>query len=320
MSLTAYIYIFVIIAILQTVYIAIARKAGIVSVPCRRSSHLRPTVSGGGIVFYFAVIAFYITTGMTYTYFAIGATILAAISFADDLHPLGVLVRMAAQIIGVTLAAMQLGIISEMPLWATILVIITGTGFVNACNFMDGVNGITGGYSLLTLLTLYVVNRHEPFITPSFLIIPAMAAAIFCFCNIRRHALCFAGDVGSVTVGYILLYAIGSLIDATHSIAPLVFVAVYGVDTVLTIIHRMMLRQNILQSHRMHLYQIISNEMGLGHIATASLYIGIQALINVGALWLPVNPVTFLAAVIALLSVIYIFMISRRPVINDRHG
>lgn len=256
-------------------------------------------------------MAFYIAGGMSCTLFAAGATLLAAVSFADDLRPLGVLVRMAAQLTGVTLAAMQLGVIGHMPLWATVAAIIIGTGFVNACNFMDGVNGITGGYSLITLLTLLLINTRESFIDPSFLIISAMAAAIFCFCNYRRHALCFAGDVGSVSVGYILLFALGSLMIATRSLAPLVFVAVYGVDTVLTIVHRLMLRQNILQSHRMHLYQLISNELGLGHIATASLYIAVQAIINAGALWLPVDPVIYLCAVIVVLAAVYIVIMRR---------
>lgn len=296
---------------METLYFVLARRMHIVAEPCGRSSHSRPTVSGGGVVFYFALLAFCIASGASYIPLLAGATLLAGVSFADDMRPLGVCVRMAAQIVGVTLAAVQLGAFAQLPLWAVVAAMVVGAGFVNACNFMDGINGITGGYSLLTMLTLWYIDTHIPFISTDFPVIMAMAAAIFCFCNYRRRALCFAGDVGSVTVGYAMLFGLGSLMLATRSVAPLVFVAVYGVDTVLTILHRMMLRQNILRSHRMHLYQLISNEMGAGHLRTSAIYIGVQAIVNAGALWLGVNPYVYLAAVTVILGVIYIVLVRK---------
>lgn len=262
-------------------------------------------------MFYFALVAAFFVSGFSYPVIVAAATVLAVVSFVDDLRPVNVYLRMGLQLAAVGAACVELHVAELLPWWGVVLAVILGTGFVNACNFMDGINGITGAYSLLTFVTLLMVDRACLYADPSFLIIMAMGSAIFCICNCRRHALCFAGDVGAVTVGFAMLVAVGFDMLACHSITPAVFVAVYGVDSALTILHRIWLRQNILRSHRMHLYQIMANELRLGHIRTAAVYIVVQAAINAGALWLPVAPYAYLWAVVALLAVVYIVMMRR---------
>lgn len=147
---------------------------------------------------------------------------------------------------------------------------------------MDGINGMTGGYSLVVLLSLTYLNHQLGFVDPDFLGVVLLAVFVFNIFNFRKDAKCFAGDVGAISIAFITLFLVGRLIIATQDITYLLLLAVYGVDTGLTILHRLGLGERITEPHRKHLYQILVNEMNLSHIGVSSLYMGLQLSVSVG--------------------------------------
>lgn len=310
------IYIFILLALLELAYILVARRFGIVDKPNLRSSHSRPIVRGGGIVFYFAVVAWFILSGCSDYLAFIAFTLLALISFCDDIHNIPVLPRLITQLISVGLLLWQMDILpSGIALWLSLLII--GTGSINAFNFMDGINGGVGLYSLLTLLVLYWINHTYAFIDSDLLSFSIIAAFIFIFLNFRRVAVCFAGDVGSILMGAIIFYATARLVLVTKNPLWFTLLAVYGVDTFLTIIRRIILRKNIFHAHRMHAYQIASNERAMSHLLVASIIAALQLIIDLLFITYFSTNATFLILTLLLLAALYLLTI--RPGRNTRH-
>ena len=144
----------------------------------------------------------------------------------------------------------QFGILNWHDWWIVLVALIVCVGITNAYNFMDGINGITGGYSLAVLAPLVYLNAKDGFIEMSYLYIIGLSLIVFCFFNFRKKAKCFAGDVGSITIAFILLFALGRLILQTGDFAYIIFLAVYGADSILTICHRIQLHENLGEAHR----------------------------------------------------------------------
>ena len=94
---------------------------------------------------------------------------------------------------------MQWGLFGgDMPWWYVVIAFIFCTGVINAYNFMDGINGITGGYSLVVLGALAYINcAVTQFVMPELIYIAIAGCLVFCFFNFRKKAKCFAGDCGS---------------------------------------------------------------------------------------------------------------------------
>ena len=215
-------------------------------------------------------------------------------------------------IIDIHFAAMLLlfqefGILNLESWWMILLGLIFCVGIINAYNFMDGINGITGGYSLAVLLPLYYLNRELDFVDPNFLLVVLFSVLVFNFYNFRTRARCFAGDVGSVGIAFIILFALGRLILQTGDFSYLLFLMVYGVDSVLTIVHRLLLHENIGEAHRKHVYQLMANELRIPHVVVSSVYMGTQLLLSFGLILLPFNHWTYFGIVLVILTVIYVW-------------
>jgi len=104
---------------------------------------------------------------------------------------------------------------------------------------------------------------------------------VFVFFNFRRKAICFAGDVGSVGIAFIIIFLIAQLITTSGDITYLFLFLVYGLDTITTIIFRLFRGENIFEAHRSHFYQFLANEKKIPHQYVALMYGIIQLLINV---------------------------------------
>lgn len=306
-----YVLITAIIILAEILYFRIADKYNIIDKPNLRSSHTHITLRGGGIVFPVSMLLYMLFFGVEYLWFMLGLTAVCAVSFIDDIRSVPRYVRLVFQFGSMFLMFYQWGIINVSDWLAIILALVFCTGIINAYNFMDGINGITGGYSLVVLLALLVVNHKAQFIEPSFILVAIIAVLVFCFFNFRKQARCFAGDVGSVGVAFIIIFVLGRLILQTGQLWYIVFLAVYGVDSILTIIHRIILKENITLPHRKHAYQLMANELKLPHITVSLIYMSIQAVISAGAVWLPVNKWLYLGAVVAVLSVAYVVFMKR---------
>lgn len=306
-----YLIIFVLLFVAELFYFKIADKCNIIDKPNDRSSHSRITLRGGGIIFYFGALAYFLSNHWEYPWFMLALTLITFISFVDDIRSTSQGLRLVFHFSAMALMFYQWGLFS-LSWWWIIVALIICTGIINAYNFMDGINGITGGYSLVVLVALAYINAEIiPFIEPALIYTVLCSVLVFCFFNFRKKAKCFAGDVGSVSIAFVLLFLIGKLIIATGDFSWIILLSVYGVDSVLTIIHRLMLHENIGLPHRKHMYQLMANELKMPHVLVSLIYMAVQVLIILGYLCFMEYGYWYLAGIILCLSLFYMLFMKR---------
>ena len=304
--------IFVILFVLEITYFKIADKCNIIDKPNERSSHSTIVLRGGGIIFMLVLWIWAAFYGFGYPWFVVAVTLIAGVSFVDDIRSLPDSVRLVAQFVAMGLMFYQMDMLHWEMWWVVMLALIVSVGATNIINFMDGINGITGGYALASLIPIYILNKEMGFVEESLVLTVILADVVFCLFNFRPKgkAKCFAGDVGSIGIAFILLFMIGQLIMRTGDVTYLIFLLVYGVDGFLTIIHRIMLHENLGEAHRKHAYQLMANELKIGHVKVSLLYMGIQMAVSLGFIYLcPNTPLAhwlYLLGALLLLSVAYV--------------
>lgn len=268
------------LALLLLFYFRLAVQFKIIDKPNQRSSHSRITIRGAGIIFPIAILLQALFSGFQYPLFTSGLLLISIVSFYDDLRPLSNKIRLLIHLLAVSLLFMQSGLMSYSVL-IIIPVYILVIGTINAYNFMDGINGITGAYSLITILSLYFINETQStFVFSEWLIIVAISLLVFNFFNFRKKAKCFAGDVGSVSMAFIIIFFLLLLILKTGDLKYIGLLLFYGLDTVSTIIFRLIRRENIFEAHRSHFYQYLANVNGWPHLRVSALYMVVQLLVN----------------------------------------
>lgn len=301
-----YIVIAAILMAAELLYFKIADRFNIIDRPNMRSSHTSITLRGGGVVFLFGAWIYAAFFGVTYPWFLTGLTLVGVVSFIDDVHSLPDSVRLVVQFAAMFLMFYQFGILNWNDWWIVCIALIVCVGITNAYNFMDGINGITGAYSLAVMLPLIYLNESVGFIAMPFLVVITLSILVFLFFNFRKKAKCFAGDVGSISMAFIVVFALGLLILQTRDFSYIVFLAVYGVDAVLTIVHRIMLHENLGEAHRKHAYQLMANELKLSHLKVSGGYMLVQLAVSAGLIFIPINHYLYLGLVIILLSGAYV--------------
>ena len=276
-----YLVIFFLLLLSELIYFRIADKCNIIDKPNERSSHTNVVLRGGGIIFLIGVWIWSAFFGFTYPWFLVGLTLVAGISFIDDIRSLPDSVRLIVQFVAAAMAFYQMDILHWNLWWVVILALVVYVGITNVINFMDGINGITAGYALAVLLPLYLLNEQMEFVEPSLILVTILSVIVFCFFNFRPKgkAKCFAGDVGSIGIAFILLFIIGKLIIQTGDVTYLLLLVVYGIDACLTIMHRIQLHENLGEAHRKHAYQLMANELKIGHVKVTSLYMVLQLVV-----------------------------------------
>lgn len=306
-----YLIILVLLFTAELFYFKIADKCNIIDKPNERSSHSRITLRGGGIIFYFGALAYFVSNEWEYPWFMLALTLITFISFVDDIRSTSQGLRLVFHFSAMALLFYQWGLFS-LSWWWIIIALIVCTGIINAYNFMDGINGITGGYSLVVLGGLAYINALiVPFVEPVFIYTVLCGVLVFCFFNFRKKAKCFAGDVGSVSIAFILLFLIGKLIIQTGDFSWIILLSVYGVDSVLTIIHRLMLHENIGLPHRKHMYQLMANELKMPHVVVSGIYMAVQVIVIMGYMYFLNHGYIYLSCTILLLSIIYIVFMKK---------
>lgn len=308
-----YIILFLILVLLLNLYFRVALRFGIVDRPNGRSSHERPTLLGGGIVFYLAVVLYFLFFEFQYPYFLAGMSLLSIVSFIDDIKPQAALLRLLVQFTSIALLIIEWKVpMLALPipmLFALLLLLIIGVGFLNAFNFMDGINGMLGAGGLAVGLgLLYIEYYIVSFVNAPLLIVLLISLLIFNFYNFRKKAVCFAGDVGAMALAFVLLFLVGKLIIVTSNFSWIGLFTVFGVDVVLTIMHRIKLRENLLVAHRKHLFQIMANELNMPHLVVSSIYALIQILLTIGIIVFSEHSLIFFAGSVVVLSIIYYSM------------
>ena len=303
-----YIIFIILLVFAELLYFRIADHFNIIDKPNERSSHTSVTLRGGGILFWVGVLFYFLMSGWHYPWFFAGLTLVAAISFADDVKLQSPIVRLVLQFIGLLLMSIQWQLF-DFSWIIVVLVIVVSVGVLNAFNFMDGINGITGGYSLAVLASLWYVNNYvTAFVDNNLIYLVFLALLVFNFFNFRIKAKCFAGDVGAVSIAFILIFILGMLIIKTGDLSYIAFLLVYGVDSVLTIVHRILLKENITEPHRMHLYQLLSNELKVTQLLVSTIYAVLQLLISFGFIMFYSVSLWYLVIVAVLLTVVYLII------------
>ena len=306
-----YIIILVLLFVAELFYFRVADKFNIIDKPNERSSHSRITLRGGGIIFYFGALAYFLSNHWEYPWFMLALTLITFISFVDDIRSTSQSLRLVFHFTAMAFMFYQWGLFS-LSWWWIIIALIICTGIINAYNFMDGINGITGGYSLVILGALAYINSEiTMFVEPALINTVLCSVLVFCFFNFRKKAKCFAGDVGSVSIAFILLFLIGRLIVKTEDFSWIILLSVYGVDSVLTIIHRLMLHENIGLPHRKHMYQLMANELKMSHVVVSFIYMVVQAIVIVGYIMCLNYGYWYLFGTVLLLSLLYICFINK---------
>ena len=331
-----YFLIFVLLLVAELVYFRIADKCNIIDKPNQRSSHSTIVLRGGGIIFLIGAWVWSAFFGFDYPWFLAGLTLVAGVSFVDDIRSLPDSVRLVAQFAAAAMAFYQLDILHWDMWWIVLVALIVYVGATNVINFMDGINGITAGYALAVLVPLGLLNTnyHElamnlatncssvfssdgVFVDQSLIVASIIAAVVFCIFNFRPKgkAKCFAGDVGSIGIAFIMLFLLGNVIIKTEDITWLIFLLVYGVDGCLTIVHRIMLHENLGEAHRKHAYQIMANELKIGHVKVTLLYMAMQLAVSLGFIYLCPNTALchwmYFVGALAVLAIAYVLFMKK---------
>ena len=264
----------------ELAYFKIADHYDIIDKPNHRSSHNEITIRGGGIVFPLSILVWFMFSGFQYPLFVGGLFLISFISFMDDLKDMSRLLRLVGHVLATALVFWALGLFAYSWLWL-ILIFFFFTGVINAYNFMDGINGITGVYSMVMFLTLLWINHYKiHFVDNDLLIFAIIGLIVFNFFNFRKKAICFAGDIGSIAMAFIICFLLVRLMLQTADVTYILLLAIYGVDVVCTIAIRLYRKENILQAHRSHLYQLLVNERKYQHLTVAVLYGIAQVVVN----------------------------------------
>ena len=296
-----YLLIAVVLLLAELLYFRIADYFNIVDKPNERSSHSRIVLRGGGVIFTISIIIWYVWQmimgewGLVQEYhpFMVGLIMVAGVSFWDDVHSLPDSLRMAVQIVAFLLMFWSIGLMQWSLWWVIPIALFFCVGATNIINFMDGINGITAGYGLAMIAPILLVNRGMSFIEQSYLVVAIIGLLVFSIFNMRPKgkAKCFAGDVGSIAIAFIILFALGKLMMATGDVTYIVFFLWYGVDGAMTIFHRIMLHENLGQAHRKHAFQLMSNELKMGHVTVTMIYTIGQLVVSLGFIYLCPNTI-----------------------------
>jgi UDP-GlcNAc:undecaprenyl-phosphate GlcNAc-1-phosphate transferase len=268
------------LAIFSGIVVRVMISIGVPDHPDPRKSHSQVTPKSGGVgivaAFLLGVIMLYrygsvSRLGEGYFLGVIGAAILmAAVSFIDDLFDLSFLIKLGTQFAA---AAVAIG----SGLWVHLFAlpyfghvdagqfgIVLTFGFIlfitNAMNFIDGLNGLAAGVTLLTCLILSAIAAlYSGFFVYTAALLLAGAVLGFLPFNFPRAKI-FMGDVGSQFCGFML--ALFGIAAARYEAAPLSFLLIplllSGVlfDVAFTLVRRAIAGDNLTQAHRSHLYQI----------------------------------------------------------------
>jgi len=327
-----YLIIAVLLLAAELIYFRIADKCNIIDKPNERSSHSTIVLRGGGVIFAISMVIWFIwqmvngewCTVQDYLPFMIGLLMVAGISFVDDIHSLPDSLRMVVQIVSILLMFWSVnlgsgGTVHGSWFWQVVIALVAlffCVGATNIINFMDGINGITAGYALAMLVPIALVNGSgsmvNGFIEPSYLIVAIIGVLVFSLFNFRPKgkAKCFAGDVGSIGIAFIILFALGKLMLATQDVTYIIFFLIYGIDGSMTIFHRIMLHENLGQAHRKHAYQLMANELKMSHVMVSLLYMAMQLVVSLGFIYLCPNTIVahwiYLVGVGLVLAIAYV--------------
>ena len=294
-------------------------------IPAQHDLHTIPTPWGGGIAVISVILlswfglSFYITNSWdsTYNVYLVITIIVAIVSLLDDLKNISVSVRFIIYatccIFTVFVLPSDNNIISNKIPWLLdrIISAISLTWFVNLYNFMDGMDGMTAIETISICLGLLLVNSLLPnSIIPYDLFAIIILGAILGFLPFNWHpAKIFIGDVGAVTLGYIIGLLL--IIMAFNGYAYISFIlpAYYLVDSTFTLFRRLMRKQSIFIRHSDFFFRLAINYGGLNQ-TTVNYFVIVNNMIIILAAYISTQGFVISGLLLAYLSscfVVYLF-------------
>lgn len=279
-------------------YFPVARKYGLLAGVNNRSSHKKPVITGAGFVFFLSYLCYTLYNVLignnlhTFPWWMMGGmTVLAILSFVDDICDLWYLIRLPLQFLALMAMLWQLKCDFAMTIdpavvqWmAAVMLLFIAVGSVNLYNFMDGINGMLGGMALSMALPILLIDLFVPdakgFVDPHWIGITILSVLVFLFFNYRNEPKCFSGDVGSIVLGYIMAYLVFSLLIETGNVVYILLFAVVYIEAGLTVVQRLFAGENIFKPHRIHFFQLFCNNYYKSHKMVSACYAGIQLTIG----------------------------------------
>lgn len=294
----------IILILFSILYKWSARKLNIVDEPDGRSSHRNPVILGGGILVYIALGLFFILSGFEFHFFFLGVSLIAFVSFLDDIFILTINQRLPVHFLGIIAVILEFNDFDIIPSLLVGLVFL-GVYFINCFNFIDGINGMIGFYSIIYILSLLYLNVLEEVISQEILVFTLFASLVFGYYNFRKKALFFAGDVGSLTLGTFIFFTCSWFIFNLKAPVLVLLVSVCLIESGLTILWRFLKGKKITQPHRNHIYERITDVLKWNHLKTSTIYNTIQLSINVIAIYFYEHAIAVQVAItIGILSIL----------------
>lgn len=280
---------FIVLFLIALFYLKYAQKKKILDISSFGNTNGITTIKSGGIIFIPAILLyllfFYDQVDSNLTCFTIATLILAVVSFIDDLKRLSVRTRMFFHFLATTIAFWDFGIFNNISLIIILTIFgyyILCVGYLNISNFMDGINGMAFLNALCCYCTLYIINTFLIHFTDSnFISVLIIATIVFGYFNFRKKPKCFLGDVGSITIGFTIVFFVLQLYLVSKNILVFLILVIYSLDGGCTIIERLLRKENIFKSHLRHLYEIFAHELKIPHLYISLLYFFCQAILNI---------------------------------------
>ena len=306
-----YIVPFIILMVAAILYFKVALYFKIIDNPNQRSSHTVPTIRGGGVLFLLAALLFFFWSNFTYPYLITAILLSGIISFIDDIITVKNRLKFSLHVVSVLLVFKECELFSTIsPLYLIVIGIVV-IGTINAYNFMDGINGITGLYSLAIIFPLFLTEQNINLRSLELFLM--LGLLVFNYFNVRIKARCFAGDVGSISIAIAVVFLLILRIQKADSFVYIGLLSVYGIDTVFTILQRLYQKENIFKPHRKHLFQYYCNEKKMPHILVSTVYAVLQFLISIAIV---LGFVNYFVLVIILISLSIVYWILKTPLIK----
>lgn len=266
-------------------YFRIAMRCGITdhSLDSFRNQHL--VIRGAGIIFPLSVFTWWVYFQPPADYFLLALFLVTIVSFVDDIVTVAPQIRLAVHFVAAVILFHSWPVLETHHIFLAILVYLSIAAWLNAFNFMDGINGLAGLYSIVAFASFLLINRDLVLFDNRLLCSVLMATLLFTFYNFRGQARCFAGDVGSISMALILAYVMLYLLIRTEHIPFLLFFLLFALDVFYTLIHRLLRRENIFEPHRFHVYQLLTYSLHISPLKVSAGIAMLQLMLNV-LVWL----------------------------------
>jgi len=272
----------IVCAALGPLVLALLRRAQVLDHPSERSSHVAPVPRGGGVApAVAALLALAATPGIAGRDrwgVVVAAGAFGVVGLLEDLVGIRALARLGIQFgVGTGAAVLLLGHLTGAEAWRAVFAlgaVVWLVAFVNAYNFMDGIDGISVVQAVGAGATWFLVGSHvDNRVLAAGGAIVAGAALGFAPYNLPTARM-FLGDAGSYFLGaWLAAVALLGLRAGVPPEAVLAPLGLYAADTGATLVRRALRGERWYLPHRDHAYQRLTDG-GWPHLRTCAFVAG----------------------------------------------